>query len=386
MERFDILVVGAGLAGSALAAALRASRLRIALMDARAATPPGADWDARIYALSPVNARFLADIGVWSHLPAERLTAVHAMEIHGDAGGRLTFSAFDAAVERLAWIVEGGRLQWELWQGLRRQANLTLLCPTVPAGLHIDDGAAVIETADGDSIAAALVVGADGADSWVRGAAGIAARQGAYGERGVVANLRADERHGQSAFQWFRHDGVLAWLPLGERELSVVWSAPEPLAGALCGLTAEAFCARVAEAGGERLGRMQPLSAPQGFPLRILRATRMIGARVALVGDAAHAIHPLSGHGINLGFADARALAAEILAAPPRADIGEAGVLRRFERARAEEILALQALTHGLHQLFAARSAPLAWLRNLGMNLTDRAAVVRNALARYAMG
>ncbi len=386
MDRFDILVVGAGLAGASFAAALRLASLRIGLIDTRLPAAPREHWDTRIYAVSPKNTRFLATVGLWDHLAQDRLTAVHAMEIAGDRDGRLNFSAFDAGADQLAWIAEGGAMQWELWQNLRRQPNLTLLCPAAPARLHIDADQARLELADGRQLAAALVVGADGVESWVRAQAGIDARSGAYGELGVVANLRALRPHRNTAFQWFRDDGVLAWLPLGEHDLSVVWSAPEAFAQSLCALDASAFCARVEAAGKGRLGPMQALSGPLGFPLRIMRAARMVAQRVALIGDAAHAIHPLSGHGINLGFQDAQALAKEIVGASPRADIGELGLLRRFERARAEEIATLQALTHGLHQMFAAQSPPIAWLRNFGMNLTDRATVVRNALARYAMG
>lgn len=386
MENVDVLIIGAGLAGSALAAALRATPLRLALLDARPPSPPGEQWDARIYAVSPSSARFLAAIGIWSHLEASRLTAIYRMEIHGDRGGRLDFSAFEAGVEQLAWIVESNRIQWEMWQALRRQSNLSLICPATPAALRLDDLQAEVELADGRRIAARLVVGADGAESWLRARAGIGARAGAYGELGVVANLRAGRPHLNTAFQWFRDDGVLAWLPLGEGEISVVWSAPMTTAEELCSLDPHAFCARVEAAGRGRLGTMTALSGPRGFPLRILRANAMAAPRIALIGDAAHTLHPLSGHGINLGFQDARALAGVLQSMPRQADPGELAVLRRFERARAEEILALQVATHGLHRLFAARSAPLTWLRNVGMNLTRHTAVVRNALARYAMG
>lgn len=386
VHQFDIVVVGAGLAGAAFAAALRGSRHSLAVVEARPPAPASENWDARIYALSPANERMLSGIGAWQHLDHTRITPVHDMEIHGDAGGRLDFSAYETGVDALAWIAESGLLQRELWEHIKRQANVTLYCPAQPQALSIDEAGAHLGLGDGRKLRARLVVAADGIHSWVRERCGIAATVGAYGEMGVVANLRAAAPHRNTAFQWFRPDGVLAWLPLPEGMVSMVWSTPDEHARSLCALPPEALAARVGAAGGERLGAMTLVTPPQAFALRLMRVERMIAPRVALIGDAAHAIHPLSGHGINLGFQDAACLAQVLDAAPTHRDIGETGVLRAFERARAEEILALQAMTHGLQRLFCASQTGVATLRNLGLNLTNRAAVVRNLLARYAMG
>jgi 2-octaprenylphenol hydroxylase len=152
-------------------------------------------------------------------------------------------------------------------------------------------------------------VGADGADSWVRVQAGLQADTLLYGEMGVVANFECEKPHHNTAFQWFRPDGVLAWLPLPGNRISVVWSTPEAHARTLLGLDEASFCQRIAEAGGNRLGALTLLTPPAAFPLRLMRMPRIVAKRLALIGDAAHAIHPLSGHGINLGFLDARELA-----------------------------------------------------------------------------
>ncbi|MEW5889325.1 MAG: UbiH/UbiF family hydroxylase [Pseudomonadota bacterium] len=383
---FDVLIVGAGLAGASLAVALKSSRLRIGLVEGRAPAPPAGAWDARIYAVSPSNARFLEAIGVWQHLDPARLSPVHEMEIHGDRGGRLDFSAYRSGVSELAWIVESGLMQRELWETVKRQANVTLLCPARPRALEFDAQAVRLALEDDRTAQARLLVAADGADSWVRQAAGLAAETAAYGEQGVVANLACERPHRNTAFQWFREDGVLAWLPLPGELISMVWSTPDAHAAELRALPAEEFCRRVADAGGWRLGALRMVTAPAAFPLRLMRVSQVVAPRLALIGDAAHAIHPLSGHGINLGFADARALAQELDALPAHRDPGELPVLRRYARARAEEVTLLQWTTHGLQRLFRPREPALSWLRNAGLNLTNRLPVVREILVRYALG
>jgi ubiquinone biosynthesis UbiH/UbiF/VisC/COQ6 family hydroxylase len=384
--RFDIIINGAGLAGASLAAALQGSRYRIALIEGRPPAPASGAWDTRIYALSPASRRYLERIGAWQHLDPARLAPVYDMEIHGDRGARLDFSAFAAGVAELAWIVESGLVQRELWETVKRQNNVTLFCPARPESLHIDGDAARLRLSGGTDIEATLVVAADGADSWIRREAGIRVTEQPYGESGVVANFGCQRPHGNKAFQWFRADGVLAYLPLAGDAISIVWSAPQAKADELLALAPEALAEAVAAAGNHRLGRLTPFAPAAAFPLRLMRPARTIAPRVALIGDAAHAIHPLSGHGINLGFQDARALADTLLALPEYRDIGLVRELRPFERARAEEVLALQSVTHGLNRLFRPRHPALAALRNLGLDLTNRLPLVRNLLVRYALG
>ncbi len=384
--RFDILIVGAGLAGASLAAAFRGSRYRIALIEGRPPAPAPSGWDSRIYAVSPAAQGFLQEIGAWQHLDAARLTPVYDMAIRGDAEGRLDFSSYDSGVGELAWIVESGLTQRELWETVKRQGNLALFCPAQPQQLQVRGDAVLVGLTSGETLEAKLVVGADGADSWVRAQAGLQADTLLYGEMGVVANFDCGKPHHNTAFQWFRPDGVLAWLPLPDNRISAVWSTPDAHARALLDLDEQAFCRRVAEAGGGRLGALRLVTPPAAFPLRLMRVPRIVAPRVALVGDAAHAIHPLSGHGINLGFLDARELAKTLLALPEFDDCGDERRLRRYERARAEEVALLQWTTHGLQRLFRPQHPALSVLRNLGLNLTDRLPVVRNVLVRYALG
>ncbi len=381
--KFDLIIVGGGLAGAALAVALRRAHLKIALIEQAAPRRPQS-WDQRIYAYSPASAAFLRDLGVWDHLDHNRLAPVAEMHIHGDAGGELRFNAYESGLGELAWIGESSLVHVELWESLKRQHNVTLVCPGVPAALSIAAEGASIRLEDGRMLSAALVVAADGRDSWVRQEAGIGADVTPYGEMGVVANLRAERSHRAIAFQWFMPDGVLAWLPLADGMVSIVWSAPDALARELIELPEAAFCARVAAAGGERLGRFEMLTPRAAFPLRLMRTETVVRPRVALIGDAAHAIHPLSGHGINLGFQDARTLAEVLAALPAWRDAGDLAVLRAYARRRAEEPFVLQYATHGLSRLFASANPLAAGLRNVGMNLTGQLPVLKNALVRYA--
>lgn len=382
---YDVIIVGGGLAGLALAVALRRSRLRVAVVEARPPARPDG-WDARIYAISPANARFLAEIGIWQHLDMSRVAPVRKMSVHGDRDGMLEFSAYASGVGELAWIAEASLLQRELLETAKRQGNIELICPAQPALLDIGDREAVLELADRRVLSAKLIVAADGADSWTRDAAGIDVDFLPYDQMGVVANFSCARPHRDVAWQWFRPDGILAYLPLPDNRISIVWSTPTAHARELLALPPEQFCALVAAAGNRQLGELQPITPPAGFPLRLMRAPRTVAPRLALIGDAAHTIHPLSGHGINLGFQDAQSLAATLSACPPHVDCGDLQWLRRHERARREEVVALQSVTHGLQRLFGAPQAPLGILRNLGLNFVDRLPVIKDVLVRYAMG
>lgn len=382
---FDVVIVGGGLAGLALACALRDTRLKIALVESRAASP-ARGWDSRVYAISPANADFLRSIGAWKHLDAERMTPIAAMKIVGDGGAQLDFSAYQAGLAELGWILESSLMAGELWESVKRQGNLTLLCPARPRAVEISEAAAVLTLDDGQTLSTRLLVGADGRDSWIREAAGVAAISTPYGEMGVVANFECELPHRGIARQWFRDDGVLAWLPLPGKRISIVWSTPDRHAEELLALPAEALCARVAAAGDKALGELTLITAASAFDLRLLRVPRTVAPRLALIGDAAHGIHPLSGHGINLGYQDAKALAELLIAAPSWQDIGSERLLRRYQRARREETLLMQYTTHTLRRLFRERLPGLKPLRNVGMTLTNAFPVVKNLLVRYAIG
>ena len=387
--QFDLVIVGGGLAGLSLACALRNTRLKIALVENHAPTPaPG--WDSRVYAISPANAVFLQQIGAWKHLDAKRIAPIHAMRIRGDGGAQLDFSAYETGVSELGWILESSLMACELWENVKRQSNLTLLCPRLPSTVHMSDDAARLTLADGQTLSAKLLVGADGRDSWVRKTCGLDAVNTPYGEMGLVANFECERPHRCIARQWFRDDGILAWLPLagndGTNRVSIVWSTPDAHAEELLSLAPEILSARVAAAGNHELGALKLITPAAAFPLRLMRVPRTVAPRLALIGDAAHGIHPLSGHGINLGYQDAKALADLLAATPEWQDIGGERLLQRYQRARREETALMQTTTHALHQLFHEKLPGLKPLRNFGLNLTNTLPVLKNVLVRYALG
>ena len=381
---FDVLIVGGGLAGLSLACALRDTRLKIALLES-SPPQPSAGWDARVYAISPANAEFLQAIGVWKHLDGERISPIAAMKIVGDSGAKLDFSAYETGVAELGWVLESSLMACELWENVKRQANLTLLCPAAPNAIKMGEKSVELSLAEGQSLSTKLLVGADGGDSWVREAAGLQAIATPYGEMGLVANFECEHPHRGIARQWFRDDGVLAWLPLPGNRISVVWSTPDVHAGELLALPAEALALRVASAGGDALGSLKLLTPASAFPLRLLRVPQTIGSRVALLGDAAHGIHPLTGHGVNLGFQDVRVLADVIRTARAVDDLGDVRLLSRYQRARREEVVVLQSMTDAMRKLFASKAPGLSPLRNLGLSLTDKLTPIKSMLIRYAL-
>ncbi len=386
---FDLVIVGAGLVGSSLALALQGSGLSVALVEPRPPAPLPRDesWDVRVYAISPGSAAFLEAGGAWALLDRERLCPVTEMEVFGDGGrSRLHFSAYDAGIPELAFILESRQLQAAIWEALETREDLDRFCPANCAELEFGRDAATLRLEDGRTLQAKLVVGADGADSWVRAQAEIAASPRPYGQMGVVANFSTSIPHGGVARQWFREDGVLALLPLPGDRVSMVWSAWDEKASELLALEPPALCAAIHEATGGAAGELNLLTPAAAFPLRLLRPKTCIGPRLALIGDAAHNVHPLAGQGVNLGFGDARELATVLRERGVQPDCGHRSLLRRYERSRREDVLAMQLTTDGLQKLFNNKDPVLRELRNWGLGLTDRLGPLKNFLTRTALG
>jgi len=378
----DLAIVGAGIAGAALARAARG--LNVALVADEAAPParPAQDFDSRVYAITPGNAAFLAALGAWP----ERPTPVRAMRVRGDDGrSLLEFDAYRAGVGELAWIVEDGALQGALRASLATAGQIRVLATERLEQLDVAPDAATLALRGGRTLTARLVVGADGAQSLVRDQAGIAVTDTAYPQRAVVANFSCERAHRNTAWQWFQGGPVLALLPLPGDHVSMVWSTSEAHAEQLLALEPQALADAVAAASGHVLGALAVVGAPRVFALRRLSARSMVAPRVALVGDAAHVIHPLAGQGANLGLQDARRLAAVLEAREPLRDPGDLRLLRRYARARAGEVGAMDAAVHGLYRLFGTQARPFATLRNAGLNLTERMPVIKNLLIRQAM-
>jgi 2-polyprenylphenol 6-hydroxylase len=377
----DLIVVGGGPVGASLARAARG--LSVGLVAHQRRQPSSrAPFDARVYALTPGNVAFLRAIGAWQAIAPDRVVPVHAMRIYGDAAGaKLEFDAYGAGVPELAWIVEDALLQDALWAGLEAE----VFAPAQGASLGMESGQAVLALTDGKRISARLVVGADGAQSFVRAQAGIDVKESDYGQSALVANFRCERAHGNVAYQWFQRGAVLALLPLAGDHVSMVWSLPTQECARISHLDGDALCREVAQAARDELGALQLVTSPRSYPLRRLSAHRLVAPRVALAGDAGHVIHPLAGQGLNLGLQDARALADVLAQREPMRDPGELGLLRRYERGRAEPILAMDTMVDSLFRTFGAESPVVARLRNAGLNLTDRLPVIKNVLMRYAM-
>ena len=387
---FDVAIVGGALVGLSLALALQAHGLRLALIEPRRA-PAGEepvvadDWDSRVYAISPGSAAFLDGLGIWQGLSPGRVTRVEAMEIYGDDGSaRLEFSAYDAGLRELAFIVENRLLLQALWRAVE-SAPIRVYRPASCAALDLGADAAALTLSDGSALAARLVVGADGADSWVREQAGIAVSPVDYGQLAVVANFACEKPHGGVAFQWFRRDGVLAFLPLAGERMSMVWSIARESGERLLAASADALAAEAAAAGHGALGALTVITPAAAFPLRRQRVARFVAPRIALAGDAAHNVHPLAGQGVNLGFRDARALAATLVGRQARYDCGEHALLRRYERARKEDVATIELTTHGLQKLFAEEAVWVARARNAGLKLVNLQPQLKNFLVRQAV-
>jgi ubiquinone biosynthesis UbiH/UbiF/VisC/COQ6 family hydroxylase len=389
-RQFDVAIAGGALVGAAVARALAGMRIALVSREGRPGPAPQG-FDARVYALSPGNAAFLDRLGAWNAIPDACKTPVHAMRVYGDDGAsQIDFDAYRTGCAELAWIVEDRLLQEALWRGLERQEGLTLFPASTIRDLEISERRATAILHDGRALVAQLVVGADGARSFVRERAGIASEARDYGQTAVVANFACTRPHRNVAFQWFhgsaRDGAVLALLPLPGDHVSMVWSTRADDAARLLALDAGALAREVAAAAQQALGELALVTPPRGFPLQRLAAARLIAPRIALAGDAAHVIHPLAGQGANLGLQDAHALAQVLAAREPGRDPGELRLLRRYERSRAEAILTMRATVHGLYRLFDAPGPALARLRNAGLNLADRMPVLKNLLMRHAMG
>lgn len=394
----DIVVIGSGAVGKAAALALSQAGLDVVLVGPASTVTAGArslDWDQRVYALNHVAHSLLSSLKVWAAMDAERIAPVDAMAVHGDgvgegdsAAGHLGFDAYGARVGALAWIVEDQNLNHALDAALRFATNLRIVQGTA-VRMQCEPERASITLDSGETIDTSLIVGADGAHSWVRTQADIGIDYRAYGQTAVVANFETTQPHHGVARQWFLGaEGIVALLPLPGTHVSLVWSAPEPLAASLLRASPQALCERLQALPGQSLGEFSML-APQkarGFPLRLIRSHSLVAHRVALVGDAAHVVHPLAGQGMNLGFADIDALLAALDKREAKADCGDARTLARYARSRKEEVLLMQLATDGLQRLFASELGPVKALRNLGMTAVDKLPFLKRRLMNHAFG
>lgn len=387
MSQFDVIVVGGGLVGAAQALALERCGLKVALLEQGAPPdlPHDQSWDARIYAVTPGNAHFLSQMGVWSCLDATRIAPIFGMSVWGDdVKACLEFDAYEAGVPELGFISESRLMQNGLWNVLTGNSSVEVLFPVRCKGLENHADRVAVQLEDGRELSARLIIGADGGRSWVRQQAGIDVTTIPYEQLGVVANFETEKPHGNIARQWFLKDGILAWLPLPGNRISIVWSAFTEKAQFLMGLNEEQFCQQVERAGHKALGALRLITSPEAFPLRLQRNDAVVAPRIALVGDAAHLVHPLAGQGVNLGFRDVQQLVKVLATRGPR-DLGDMLLLRRYERARQSDILSMQGVTTGLQKLFNNHQAGLSFFRNAGLALTNQFPMIKRQLMTHAL-
>jgi 2-octaprenylphenol hydroxylase len=358
-----------------------------------APTPPqGAEqpWDVRVYALNHTAHTLLSSLKVWGALDASRVAPVESMVVHGDGKqpGDLAFDAFGAHVGALAWIVEDRNLNQALDAALKFAPNVHIVSGRA-AALATDGNGATVTLDGGAVIASALVVGADGGQSWVRGQCDIGLDYRSYHQRAVVTNFACEKPHHGVAYQWFTgHEGIVALLPLPGNRVSLVWSAPDALADTLMRESLGEMAVRLAVLSEEKFGQLRPLQpeSVKDVPLALIRPHSIVAPRVALVGDAAHVVHPLAGHGMNLGFADVAQLLETIAAREDQRSIGDERVLARYARARKEDVLLMQLATDGLARLFGTDLEPVRVVRNLGLNLLNKLPMLKRRLMAQAMG
>jgi len=393
---FDVVVLGGAMAGAAAAALLAADpktgALRIALVEPCPATAPtvAEPFELRVSALSRTSQRLLERTGAWSAVQARGAAAYERMVVwdqRSDPGGpaALRFDAAELGEPDLGHIVENRAVQAALLE-CAQQAGVVLL-QTDFARLEAGDAAVTIALADGRSYRAALAVGADGSDSMVRTQAGIGVRGWGYDQRAVVTHLRPAKPHAETAWQRFLDTGPLALLPLADGRVSLVWTTTPALAQELTGCTDEEFSTRVTEASAGILGRLDCTAPRASFPLRLLHADQYAAHRIALVGDAAHTVHPLAGQGINLAFLDVAALV-DVTGDAVQAgdDPGERRALRRYERWRKAEALPAIALLDGIQKLFQGDGELRSRLRRSGLELVQAARPLKRIFMQRALG
>ncbi|KVE28324.1 ubiquinone biosynthesis protein [Burkholderia vietnamiensis] len=383
---FDVAVVGGGLVGKTAALALTQSGYKTALL-AQPATPRPADlaFDTRIYALSSSSQALLERLRVWQALDHGRLAPVYDMRVYGDAHAELHFSAYQASVPQLAWIVESSLIETSLDAALRFQPNLTWFDARAQ-GFDVREDAAVLTLSSGHVVEADLVVGADGAHSWVRSQMGAKVERRDYRQTGVVANFKASLPHRETAYQWFHEGEIIALLPLPDGHVSLVWSAQTAHADQLLALDPAQLAAEVERVSHGQVGTLECVTPAAGFPLALQTVDKLIAPRVALVGDAAHLIHPLAGQGMNLGLRDVASLADAIASKESFRNLGDTVLLRRYERARREDIRALMVATDGLQRLFSVPGPLAKAVRNAGMAFVGAQPLVKRWLVSAALG
>ncbi|MES2310879.1 MAG: UbiH/UbiF/VisC/COQ6 family ubiquinone biosynthesis hydroxylase [Pseudomonadota bacterium] len=395
----DVAVVGGGMVGAAAALALARAGFSTALLEARAPTAwhVSDEVDLRVVGLAPSSLALLDDLGVWTSIRDARAGPYAHMHVwDAESGAAIDFDAASEGRDLLGYIVENNLVQWTLWQALEAAGGgssatsvcgVRRLCPAEVKGFEAREDRIQLQLADGEILAARLLVAADGAASPLRQLAGIGTRGRDYAQRAVVAHVRTERPHENTAWQRFLSSGPLALLPLADGRSSLVWSLPEAAAQRVLALDDQAFLDELGIASDFRLGRIVGSTKRAAFPLKLQLAESYQADRSVLLGDAAHAVHPLAGQGVNLGLRDVTELRDTLVAARIAGrDIGAAHVLRRYARRR-RSADTLDALGFdALARIYAWPSPALVAARGVGVRLLDHLAPLKRRLSEHAAG
>lgn len=391
-QRFDIAIVGGGMVGASLAAALAPLPIRIAVLEA---WPVSSDsqpsYDDRCTAVAEGSRRIFAAIGCWDAIQS---SATPIERIHVSDRGQFGFTRLDCrdyGMPALGYVVENRSLGAALWKLLESRGNVSIISPAKVASVDLGEESVTLnlegDGCDGDAIHASLVVGADGARSMIRTALELGESVWEYGQEAVIANISTSVHHDNEAFERFTETGPLALLPMARARCSLVWTLDRETAAIVTDLDEEAFLGRLQETFGFRLGRFVRAGQRVRYPLRLVRAKRQAAARVLLIGNAAHAIHPVAGQGFNLGLRDVAALADVIAdAVATGVDPGSAQTRDAYINWRKGDQRRVAAITDSLVRLFTNPLAPVKALRRLGLIGLDLAPGPKAMFARQAMG
>ncbi len=392
----DIIIAGGGMVGAALACALAKQGFTITLLERR---KPDLQWpqhsyDIRVSAISRASQNIFHNLQAWPRMVQRRVTPYEHMRVWESGSGvalpwvpEIYFQAADIGEPDLGHIIENRVIQGALWEQMQTLENIEIRCPASISGLDLDEQSPRVILNDGARISTTLIVAADGARSSLRGLAGISTGGWGYNQTAVVCTVKAEAGNQSSCWQRFMPSGPLALLPMEQDLFSIVWSTTPKQAEGLVQMPPEAFSSALTQASEVRLGQLHLLGERGAFPLRLQHAKQYIKPGLALVGDAAHVIHPLAGQGVNLGLLDMAELTDILVQARDKGHpLGSLHTLRRYERARKGENIAMQGAMDLFKRVFSNDIAPLRLARDLGMGLAEHAPPLKNLLIRNAMG
>ncbi|MBY7473393.1 FAD-dependent 2-octaprenylphenol hydroxylase [Escherichia marmotae] len=391
MQSVDVAIVGGGMVGLAVACGLQGSGLRVAVLEQRVPEPLAADAppQLRVSAINAASEKLLTRLGIWQDILSRRASCYHGMEVWDkDSFGHISFDDQSMGYSHLGHIVENAVIHYALWNKAQQSSDITLFAPAELQQVAWGENETFLTLKDGSMLTARLVIGADGANSWLRNKADIPLTFWDYQHHALVATIRTEEPHEAVARQVFHGEGILAFLPLSNPHLcSIVWSLPPQEAQRMQQASEDEFNRALNIAFDNRLGLCKVESERQVFPLTGRYARQFAAHRLALVGDAAHTIHPLAGQGVNLGFMDAAELIAELKRLHRQGkDIGQYIYLRRYERSRKHSAALMLASMQGFRDLFSGANPAKKLLRDIGLKLADTLPGVKPQLIRQAMG